>query len=245
MNTMNENADKSGILHQIDRYLLGRLEGEELKNFELRLKNDGDLREMVAQQRLLLEGIEEFHLKNQLDHYHRQMEVENIDKKPLTIWLAIAASIVILIGVSFWAITDTQSAAQKVFAKNFQPDPGLPTTMGTTSEYEFYSGMVSYKRKKYSEAIALWEPLYTENPTNDTLVYFLGVAHLAKGDNVAAEQYLKMAHSIETSIFVEEANYYLALTLLKENKVHEAKKILENSSFPASIGLMEQIKSLR
>jgi|SRR5690554_27169 len=245
MNTKNEYADNSGMLHQIDQYLLGHLEGEELRSFEERLEHDTDFRKMVAEQRLLIGGIEEFHLKKQLGHYHSQMELENVNKKPLTIWLAIAASIVILIGVSFWAVSDTESAAQKVFAKNFQPDPGLPTTMGTTSEYEFYSGMVSYKRKEYSDAIAHWEPLYSANPKNDTLIYFLGVAYLAKGDHEQAERYLKVAKTHEESMFAEEAIYYLALTQLKENKVQEAKNTLENSSFPSSIGLLDQIKSLR
>ncbi|MGB3344662.1 MAG: tetratricopeptide repeat protein [Aequorivita sp.] len=245
MNTKNEYADKSAILHQIDQYLLGHLEGDELRSFKKRLEQDPEFSKTVAEQRLLIEGIGEFHLKKQLDRYHSQMELENVNKKPLAIWLAIAASVVILIGISFWAISDTETAAQKVFAKNFQPDPGLPTTMGATSDYEFYSGMVSYKRKEYSDAIALWESLYSANPKNDTLIYFLGVAYLAEGNNEQAERYLKVAQTRKGSMFAEEAIYYLALTQLRENKVQEAKKTLENSSFPASIGLLEQIKRLR
>ena len=245
MNTKNENAHNNGMIYQIDKYLLGHLEGEELRSFKERFDQDYEFRKMVAEQRLLVEGIEEFHFKKQLDLYHTQMELENARKKPLAIWLSIAACVVILIGVSFWAISDTETAAQKVFAKNFQPDPGLPTTMGSTSEYEFYSGMVSYKRKDYVGAIALWKPLHAAHPSNDTLIYFLGVAYLAQGENEQAEEYLKMAQTFPKSIFVEEANYYLALTLLRENKVEEAKKSLKNSTFPASIGLREQIKSLR
>lgn len=245
MNTKSEYDDKSAMLHQIDQYLFGHLDLDELEEFEARLERDPDFNRAVAEHRLLVEGIEEFQLKKEINRYHNEMELENVKKKPLAIWLAIAASILVLIGFSFWAFSDTQSAAQKVFAKNFLPDPGLPTTMGATSEYEFYSGMVSYKRKDYSEALVLWEPLYTANPKNDTLVYFMGVANLAKGNTEEAERYLKVAQTQKESMFAEEAVYYLALTQLKENKVAEAKESLANSSFPASIGLLEQIKSLR
>jgi len=245
MNTNNEYDDKSLMLHEIDQYLLGHLDPEEKRDFEKRLERDPDFSKTVADHRLLIEGIEEFHLKKEIDRYHREMVFENSRRNPLSVWLAIAASVVILIGFSFWALSDTQSAAQKVFAKNFLPDPGLPTTMGSTSEYEFYSGMVSYKRKDYSEALSLWEPLYSADPKNDTLVYFIGVAYLAKGDTDEAERYLKEAQTQKESIFSEESVYYLALTQLKKNEVKEAKETLANTSFPASIGLLEQIKGLR
>src|SRR5690606_33860375 len=150
-------------------------------------------------------------------------------------WFALAASFLILIGVSSWAILISRNSSNIVFAENFKPDPGLPTTMGTSSNYEFYYGMVSYKRKEYGDAILRWESLYAANPENDTVVYFLGVANLANGNARQAKKYLQLGKEMTQSVFHEDIQYYLALSFLKENRIEEAIETLENSEFPKSI----------
>ncbi|MGO3182436.1 MAG: tetratricopeptide repeat protein [Aequorivita sp.] len=228
----------------IDSYLLGRLDNVQLENFNERLKTDPGFSKILEEQKAMIKGVEEHNLRKSLDDYHT--EIVEVPKKR---WLApalvaLAASVLILIGVSIWAIFNSDNTAQKVFAENFRPDPGLPTTMGTASQYEFYYGMVSYKRKEYTEAISRWEPLYAAQPKNDTLVYFLGVANLANGNARQAENYLKLANEKTESAFYEDIQYYLALAYLKENKIKEAKEILSKNNSPAGIKLLKQIKSL-
>src|SRR5690606_41157213 len=133
-------------------------------------------------------------------------------------WFALAASFLILIGVSSWAILISRNSSNIVFAENFKPDPGLPTPMGTSSNYEFYYGMVSYKRKEYGDAILRWESLYAANPENDTVVYFLGVANLANSNPRQATKYLEIDRKSTESVFFEDIQYYLALSLLKEKR---------------------------
>src|SRR5690606_11939309 len=142
------------------------------------------------------------------------------------------------------AILTNGESSQKIFAENFKPDPGLPTNMGKSSDYEFYYGMVSYKRKEYNDAILRWEPLYATNPENDTIVYFLGVANLANGNARQAKKYLEMALENTESVFYEDIQYYLALSLLKKNMVAEAKAIIENSTAPKNVALLEALNSL-
>lgn len=228
----------------IDNYLLGNLNNTELENFSEGLKTDPKFRKMLEEQKAIIRAVEEENLRKSLDDYHSEI-VEIPEKKWLTpAWFALAASVLLLIGVSTWAILYTGNSAQDVFAENFKPDPGLPTTMGTASQYEFYYGMVSYKRKEYAEAIARWEPLYAAQPNNDTLVYFLGVANLANGNARQAENYLSLASEETESVFYEDIQYYLALAYLKKNKIIEAEKTLSTRSSPAGIKLLKQIKSL-
>ncbi len=227
----------------IDAYLLGDLNTKELADFNERLKLNPDFRNMVEEQRLLFKSVEEYNLRNTLDGYHTDMK--EWQKKWLSpSWLSIAASILILIGVVSWVILKSGNSAEKIFAANFKPDPGLPTTMGTSSEYEFYYGMVNYKRKEYAEAIARWEPIYGANPENDTLIYFLGVANLADGNPRQAKNYLQRVKKKTESTFYEDAKYYLALSLLRENNIEEAIETLQNSSSTANISLLQQIQGL-
>lgn len=228
----------------IDAYLLGNLDAEQLADFKERMDIYPDFRVEVENQKMLMRSVEEHGLKNSLDDFHNEI-VEEPEKKGLSRgWLALAASFLILFGVSTWAILTNGNSSEKVFAANFKPDPGLPTTMGTASDYEFYYGMVSYKRKEYGDAILRWEPLYAANPKNDTIVYFLGVANLANGNARQAEKYLLLAQEKTESVFYKDIEYYLALSFLKENKIEEAIATLEKSDSPENIALLKELKSL-
>ena len=46
------------------------------------------------------------------------------------------------------------------------------------------------------------------------------------------------------SVFYEEVRHYLALSLLKGNKVEEAKTVLENSESSSNIVLLKEINDL-
>lgn len=228
----------------IDAYLLGRLDKAQQEHFNQRVHTDPHFAKMVAEQKILARSVEEHNLREVLDNYHAEIVEEPRNQWRVPALFALAASILILIGVSTWAIFYTGNSAQKVFTENFKPDPGLPTKMGTVSQYEFYYGMVSYKRKEYNEAIARWEPLYAAHPQNDTLIYFLGVANLANGNARQAKNYLKSAFEKTSSVFYEDIRYYLALAYLRENKIEEAEKTLSASTSPAGKKLLEQIKNL-
>jgi len=228
----------------IDAYLLGNLDSDQLFEFKQRMDLYPDFRLMVNEQKTLMQGIEEGNLRNSLNDFHTEIKDEPHKKWMSREWLALAASILVLISVSTWAFLNSGNSPEKVFTSNFKPDPGLPTTMGTASDYEFYYGMVNYKRKEYAEAINRWEPLYAANPENDTVVYFLGVANLAQGKARQAEKYLQMIREKTESVFYEEIRYYLALSLLKENKIEEAKNVLEQSESSANIVLLKELKTL-
>ncbi len=245
MNSNNNIPEEQLLMEQIDAYLLGTFTPAERSDFESRLGTDLKLQQKVAQQRQQMQAVEISALKASLEDFHQEVEEEQKSKRKFSNWMAIAASIVLILGVSLWFLLSTGSSTQKVFSRNFVPDPGLPTTMSSNSQFEFYSGMVSYKQKNYSDAILSWEPLYAANPKNDTVVYFLGVAHLANGNTKQAQTYLELSNAHANSSFPEETQYYLALTYIKENKVEKAKKLLKKSNYPPSKTLLREINSLR
>ncbi|CAM3349975.1 tetratricopeptide repeat protein [Aequorivita lipolytica] len=241
----NNNIDNTQETQElIDTYLLGNLDAHQLAEFEKQMNIYPDFRKNVMGQKALMQGVEEINLKHSLNDFHSEIADEPEKKWLSRGWLALAASILVLISVSTWAVLSNGNSPEKVFASNFKPDPGLPTTMGTSSDYEFYHGMVNYKRKEYKEAISRWEPLYAANPENDTLIYFLGVANLANGNPRQAEKYLQLAKTKPNSAFSEEISYYLALSLLKGNKVDEAKAVLENSESSSNIVLLKELDGL-
>ena len=222
----------------IERYLTNEMTAEEQKAFVQKISGDPSLQQKVNEVRTLIDGIEASALKNTLDDFHKKLPQTHskVVNKPKLITksrksklprYAIAAVLVIVFGIS-WFFNATDSN-EKLFAEYFTPDPGLPTTMSTTTNYTFFDGMVDYKQKKYQAAIDKWKPLLAEKPKNDTLQYFMGVAHLANGDENTAIPFLKKIQKQQESIFYKDSFYYLGMAQLKKGNIEEAKENLQQS----------------
>ena len=105
------------ILEQIDQHLEGKLSGAALRTFEERLNTDASLKELVAQQQLIIHAIKKkelLDLKKKLTNFHEEMMEDNTSVKELSkektivrpllksqrqniAWFAIAASILFLV----------------------------------------------------------------------------------------------------------------------------------------------------
>ncbi len=171
--------------------------------------------------------IREFH--NSISTDEKDSGIRTIANKRIrsnTVWYAAAAVVVLLFGF-FWMMGN-KSHSEKIFAKNFKPDIGLPLKMNTANATGFYEGMLEYKQQNYKEAIAKWQDLLKANPENDTLNYFLGVANLALGDASKSIEYLENQERFLQGIFKEDAAYYAALARIKKGKLKEAKVLLES-----------------
>ena len=197
-----------------------------------------DVEEKIEHIKRVREGIEDSVRQSKIKEFHKHVPVEEKDseiksigskkiKSKAIFWYAAAAAVVLLFGI-FW-LMDTKSHSEKIFAKNFKPDVGLPLKMSTLNASGFYEGMLDYKQENYKEAIEKWEVLLESKPENDTLNYFLGVTNLALGKASKSLGYLENQERFRQGIFKEDALYYTALAKIKEGKFKEAKVILENN----------------
>lgn len=230
------------LLETVERYLNQTMPLDERQTFENRLATDTDLKTRVEEIKTLILGIETQALKEKLDQFHN--EIPNADKETKVISfnykkLLVAASVVIALGM-FWYYGENSNT--KLYNKYYSQDPGLPTTMGTQDNYEFYNAMVSYKRKEYDTAISKWESLLLKKPENDTLNYFIGSAYLAKEKENKAISYLAKATEFKQSIFINEAYYYLGLAYLKTNQVELAKTSFKQSNMSSSKNLLKELE---
>jgi hypothetical protein len=171
------------LLESVERYFNNTMPADERKTFEAQLQSDTDFKAQVADIKTLLLGIETQALKEQLDIFHNELPKTStiIKPEPKVHFLnlkkiAIAAILIVSLGAFWWFSGSTNS---KLYANYFTPDPGLPTTMGTTDNYAFFDAMVNYKQGDYKTAISKWKKLELNEPKNDTINYFLGVAYLA------------------------------------------------------------------
>ena len=206
-----------------------------------------DVNNKIEQVKIIREEIENSIRQSKIKEFHEHVSVDEKDsriknianqkKQSKTIWYAIAAALIVLFGV-FWMMDNT-TPSEKIFAKNFKPDIGLPLKMGSTNSYSFYEGMVNYKQENYKEAIIKWDVLLKVNPENDTLNYFMGVANLALGNADKSLEYLQNQEHFKEGVFREDAAYYAALAKIKEGEFEEAKVFLKNNPSDRNIKLLK------
>ncbi|WP_456437981.1 tetratricopeptide repeat protein [Psychroserpens sp.] len=233
-------------LETIERYINGTMSPEELKAFETQLEDNPDFKIQVNDIITLLTGIETQSLKEQLDEFHKDIQKQPSQKKSPKIYylqfrkLVAAASIIIALG-SFWFYN--QNSTDRLYSKYFTPDPGLPTTMSGNSNYEFYDAMVNYKQGDYKTAIEKWDVLKTKTPNNDTLNYFLGVAHLANENEVNAISFLEKTIQNKAFPLVNDAYFYLGLAHLKEDNIELAKENFKKSTTENSKAILSELEN--
>lgn len=234
----------------IERYLKNEMTAAEQEQFQQQLIEDPSLQQKVNEVRMLIDGMEAATLKEQLNEYHKEVgsthskvvQEPKLITKPKSnraLWYSMAAVLIALFGI-FWFFNRT-SPNEKLFAKHYTPDPGLPTTMSTTSNYFFFEGMVDYKQGNFKEALQKWEPLLASTPENDTLHYFLGMAHLANEEAKQALPYLEKVSTMKQSSFISEANWYLGLSYLRLNQPKAAEKVLKRSDVKESQLILKEL----
>ncbi|MGC1471498.1 MAG: tetratricopeptide repeat protein [Psychroserpens sp.] len=230
---MNNNNISQELLESVERYYHDTMSRQERLDFEYRLENDDVFQTQVEDIQTLILGIENQSLKEQLDVFHEGLP-EGISEEKRgsftfpNLKIYVSAAVILLAVALLWVYSVPQN--ERLYADYFSPDPGLPTTMSTSNDYAFYDAMVNYKQGDYEKAIAKWEVLQKNQPENDTLNYFLGVAQLANKKEPLAIDYLKSVTKDSQSRFRNEAYYYLGLGYLKANNVEMAKKNFSDSS---------------
>lgn len=228
---------------QIEKYLNGNLDALDLQNFEHRLESDADFKTQVEDIKIILSGVETQTLKEQLDIFHNDINIkpkaDQTKVYPLNWKRLLIAAVLIIAAGSFWLLSGNSN--ERLYAKYFKPDPGLPTTMSSSSNYDFYEAMVNYKQRDYKTAIAKWEKLKKVKPNNDTLNYFIGVAHLANKNENNAISLLEGVTKNSEFAFANDAYYYLGLAYLKAEKINKAKAILQKSNTENGKALLSEL----
>ncbi len=198
---------------RIEAYLLNTMQAQQRLQFEEEMSRDSLLRNEVELQQKLIAAVETgaFLTPQRLDTVSGQPKVHT--GRFRFVWYA-AAGVSVLLVISLWFFRGQQPASQRLFAAYFQPDPGLPVQMSSTSAYAFYDGMISYKEGDYVQAIAKWEQIASEQGYSDTLQYYVGVARLNNNEPRAAQRHLTTVAAMD-GVFRQKAAWYLALSCLR------------------------------
>jgi hypothetical protein len=222
-------------LERIERFVTGQMEQNEAGKFEEQLAADITLREKTEEIKLLLLGIREQSLREQLKQLDKKEE-KLLSKNSRVIFLRrnllLVASILLIVGLTGWWLFADNSSNEKRYSQFYKPDPGLATVMGNSDNYDFEKAMVEYKNEEYNKALAAWNILLKKQPANDTLLYFTAMAYQAKGDCDSAITNLQPVAENIQSAFNKDACWYLGLCWLKKKENQKAIGYIQRSAHP-------------
>lgn len=227
-------------IERIESFLDGSMSDSDKIAFEEQLKSDPELQAKTDEIRLLQVGIQEAILAKKLASFHQPAAKVVTMKSNRTKWLA-AASVLILLAAGAWFLFLQKNPNEQLYANYFKPDPGLPTTMSSSDAYEFEKAMIDYKNGDYQKAIDSWK----QQPKNDTLTYFIGLAQQSIGDTKAAIDQLSIIAADGNKPFYKDACWYLGLALLKDKQFDKAKSFIEKSDHPQKDALLTALKNLQ
>lgn len=224
---MNDITDR----HLIKKFLRNELSNEEAMHFKTR-KEDIQFIEALENEIILV--------KNRSLLKERLQEIStapssNKKQKSKFVYIAIAASIALLITLQLF--NNRSLSSQEVYNSFYETYPNVYNQKGTkgSSVSNFQKAMQFYNAKDYTSAKNTFEAISKTNDLKDNELFYYGITLMEINEHHVSEKQFRLIKNTNSPYYIE-AQWYLALSLIKENKKQVAKTILETILESNSIG---------
>ncbi len=227
----------SGINYEmIQQYLNGELTAGEAAAFEAEMNNDPALakevqlyrsidNEMTEQQQ---QGKKEGELKATLQNLTGEFfavprpKVISIKKYG---WYAAAAAAVIIAFVWFNGSSSENFDNKKLYAYYTKNGPELSSGQRGDNDTLLERGIRYFNNKEYQQAFGILQPLVSKQRDDIQLYLALGYCYMQTGND---EEALSIFNKViaGSSVYQDQAYWYKALLLLKQNKIAECYTVL-------------------
>ncbi len=208
----------------INGYFEGTLTPQEKLLFDDLLKGDSEFSEQVAFNEMTKAAIT-LEKRKELKAKLQKFEQESTPAKKSRTWLYIAASAVILLGISLFFI-DQDPSTNKLYAQYFEPYPNtVAPIVRSDSQRDLKSdAFAAYESENYQKATKLFSQLVSEK--NEEFAVFYNAMSLMKLNRIAEASEL-LENTDWSKTYNDKALWYLSLCKLKENKIPETKRLLQ------------------
>uniref|UniRef100_UPI004048D46C tetratricopeptide repeat protein n=1 Tax=Roseivirga sp. TaxID=1964215 RepID=UPI004048D46C len=218
-------------LELIDAYLRGELSGIDLARFDEKLRNDVEFQSTFLEIKLIKTAIRQNLRANALQFLKDQESLiqENYSTKNRNImkkYLSIAASLVLVVTLVYLTSSNKtiEIDGQAIFSENYQAYTNLELGTERGAEVDLSSlkqqAYYAYDLGNFGQAAADLTELVKSEKTAANYFY-LGISNLEIGNSEASFANFNTVIN-NFSEYKEQAQWYLSLTLLKEDKIDEA-----------------------
>jgi len=225
----------------IQKYFENALSTEETVTFEILLVSDSEFAKDVAFQKQLKKAVtieERKKLKEKLNSFESQ-------KTSGTKWWYAAASILVLVTISFWLYNQNPST-EKLYASYFESYPNVIEPVVRNGNNQVVStktkAFIAYESKDYSNAVIFFNDLIDGTDDDYALFYkAISLMHINKFDE--ASSILKSTNWSDT--YNSKALWYLALSELKQNHIDNCKDALNKLIVTGNFNVSEAKELLK
>lgn len=226
---------------QIEKYISGELKGAELENFIQIIKNDSELEyevQLHQQVKEVLSDTEGIKFRDSLNKIHDDYLANRKEPNTAVImkisWfnkplMKIAAGFTLILGISsiLWLIL-RPSFNERLYSAYYKPYDASTIVRSGNSENtdNFSKAMQMYADGNYSNAYDLLKVVSCSDSNYMPALFFAGISAMELNQFENAETSFSIIIKANTSLYVENAEWYLALCYLKSKNKIQAKATL-------------------
>lgn len=239
--------DREELLY---RYFSNNLDAQETEQFNMLLKTDEAFKEKFNFEKKIQRLVKEekhTNLKEKLNRFEEELEVSKTAPKPKFFYLKIAASILLLVSVGWYAYQNFSAVDySNLYAENIDvyPNTVYPITRSDTINSFEREAFVAFETKNYSLAVKKFE---AAQPSKTYFSFYKAQCYLNLNALIRAKQFFKDVVN-DGKGFVKESKWYLALIAIKEQDKKTAirylKEVVENGGYKQNES-QELLKALK
>jgi len=220
----------------IDKYLYGEMDDQELKDFERLLATDKEVQEELELHRSIDDAIIEEDIMSFRDTmqmiYAEDQKVKRVPAgfpRRKLYFAAATLALLLATGGIVKKVSQPEYDNHEIFNKFYQPYDVTVTYRSGNTETDrlLLTALQKYEDENYEEALLLFEQLLEKRKDDMAVNLYSGISYLEM------EKYQKATHTFQTiiaddnNLFIEQAEWYLAMCYVKTDENGKAKELLD------------------
>lgn len=227
---------------RIEDFVMGRMSSAEAEAFRVEIERDAELKEQVGLHFLMKEALgneDAYAFREQVSAVIREERGGTVKRgagRPAW-WLA-AAILIAFAGFMAWFLIGEKHSPESLFEAYYEPYPVYQISRSDDHSPGLQEAMEYYGLGRYAEASDLLSGLRdTDLENRDLIDFYTGISFIERRDLGRAEQLLRAVDDRNTVLYDQQARWYLALVLLKQDRIPEVIALLnELETEPGRIG---------
>ena len=238
------------LLQKVAEYLDNEMPPDERKAFELQIAENDDLRNYIQLYSTIDTTMKAGHTSSNENKLRQTLQQMNhkyfmgeaaVKKIGYKKWLAIAASVFIVLAVSFYFLFFAKPTGKELYARLAKHDALNIQLRGNAADEPAQSASAAFNKKEYTTALPLLQN-YLQTDTADIQIKFsLAVCYMETSRYIDADNIFTNIASGK-SAYAATAEWYRALLALKQNNYVKCRAVL--SSIPSSSAYFAKAKEL-
>jgi tetratricopeptide (TPR) repeat protein len=214
----------------IEKYIAGEMSNTERRWFEKELEGSEILRKEVELRKkteLILRNMDHLSLRGKLSEIERERAYPGKKvRKGVPAYLKYAAVISLIVAIGTltyqpWSGMSNEEVVSKYY-RSYEP-PTARRSGGAETNTMFSMALELYNAQNYDKAAQLFSKVIENNPKDMQSMLLNGVANFETSNYPQAKQSFNKVIDDNNNLFIDQAEWYLALCFIKTGEIEKAK----------------------